>query len=211
MGIYKAGAAGGFSGKTGTVVSSNWRKVRVMKGLPKQYPHDSPAQLAQQQKWRMMVAFIAPMISLFEDGFRGEDTGRKTVFNIALSYHLRYAVKKTEDGFGIDYPKVVFSKGKLPRTRDVELREGDNPCEYIISWPSRINSPLISDDDTVTLICLYPSLGSYKTSLAERKDGSLAVCTEKSLKGTAVHFYIFFTSPGGINSPSSYLGERVCE
>ncbi len=208
MAVYKRGINGPFSGKAGSVIGSSWRKVDYMKGLSEKHKPETPEQIAQQDKWKIMVAFLAPLAKILETGLNKEDTRRKTAYNLALSYNLRYAVKETEEGFEIDYPNVLLSRGSLPRVADAKVeRESDD--KFVVSWSPLVNTAMVSADDEVTVLMYCPQKTIHIISFGEyeRRDGKMVLAVPEELHNMACHFFIFFTSVNGNNSPAQYLGE----
>ena len=112
MGTIRKGANGGFSGKAGSVVGSSWRDVDYIKGLPKL--SSKPAterQLEQRAKFATAVNFLQPVKQLLNLGFSTQRTGRATGYNIGLRHLLENAIAGDYPTYGIDYSKVVISKG----------------------------------------------------------------------------------------------------
>lgn len=204
MATYGNGVAGGFSGKVGSIIGSNWRDVKYIKGLSRRSKPNSPAQLAQQGKWGMMMSFLASIRSALELGFCKEDTRRKTALNIALAYNLAHAIKENENGFEIDYMKVVVSRGSLPRPVNVKIEKGEG-SDYIISWSPAITSPLMSPDDVVSILVYCCKLEVFLCFKSERQDGELKIEVPAAFAGTC-YLYLFFSSRNRNNSPA-YVGE----
>lgn len=88
MATFNNGALGGFSGKLGTVVGSTWRGQNVMRSLPELGTQKfSPAQLRQQQRFKVVQEFLSDLKFLLSDTF-GSNRGKNPPYNNAMSYHI---------------------------------------------------------------------------------------------------------------------------
>ncbi|MHA7944280.1 DUF6266 family protein [Formosa sp. 3Alg 14/1] len=107
MATLNQGILGGFSGKVGPVVGSNWRGKNVLRSAPtKSTKPISPAQQRQRDKFKCVLQFLTPIKGIITETF-GVAVGSKSPFNQAMSYHMREAVQQTPTGFPIDYNKVL--------------------------------------------------------------------------------------------------------
>src|ERR1700741_3098626 len=60
MATFNKGILGGFSGKTGSVIGSNWKGRTVMRSLPgKRSKAPTQVQLDQQEKFKLVVGFLS--------------------------------------------------------------------------------------------------------------------------------------------------------
>ncbi|MGF1925184.1 MAG: DUF6266 family protein, partial [Bacteroidia bacterium] len=117
MGTIKLGILGGFRKKTGTVVGSYWRKLDVIKALPRS-SGKAPTQLQieQQQKFALVTGFLGEFSELIDTGYKAD--GSFTPMNMAVAYHLKEAVTGNSPFYAIDLTKFKYSQGriKLPDT-----------------------------------------------------------------------------------------------
>lgn len=123
-----------------------------------------------------------------------------------MSYNLLYAVKQNEAGFEIDFKNVQLSRGSLPRAAGIKIDNGAEG-EFVISWSPLVTSPMISGDDLVNIVMYCPAVEKHVTKICERRDGRVTLSVPKVCQGQILHFFIFFTSANGDNSPSYYIGE----
>ena len=114
MGTISKGILGGFSGKVGQVVGATWRGVTYMRSIGgKRTGPPTQAQLEQQEKFRLMVAFLRPFASLLSIGFKGY-ANQQTGVNAAVSYNLQNAVLGSSSPYNIDFGRILLSRGDLP-------------------------------------------------------------------------------------------------
>lgn len=208
MATYHGGALGGFSGKVGSIIGSHWRDIDYIKGLHKRINRNSPAQLAQKEKWKMMVTFLSPLQAVLERGLSREDTRTKTAYNLALGYNLRYSVIKGEKGFEIDYKNILLSRGSLPGAAEIKVENGPER-EFVVSWSPVLASPMVSGEDMVTVVMNCYATEYHIIQTGERQDGMARLPFPEELEGKNFHFFIFFTSPEGNSSLTYYAGERA--
>ena len=113
MGTYNKGILGAFSGKVGPVVGASWRGKDVLRSLPKRANRiPTPQQEMQRVKFSLVSGFLTPFYPVLRRFF-GSNGATITRVNQAMSYHLKEAIVDTGAGFGIDYAKVVMTKGDL--------------------------------------------------------------------------------------------------
>src|SRR5690606_16396202 len=104
---------GHFSGKVGSVVGATWRGIPVLRTAPRESSKPpSPAQLLQRAKFSALMAFLHPIKPFLAARF-GRMEGSKSPFDLALSYHLKEAIKVENNVLQLIYPKVCISKGHL--------------------------------------------------------------------------------------------------
>lgn len=113
MATIKKGILGGFSGKVGTVVGSNWRGKDIIRSLPKEsQKQPSEKQLLQQAKFKLAVAFLQPLKTILSQYF-GSGSGVKSRVNLATSYTMNEATQVVADVPELMYNKVLITKGEL--------------------------------------------------------------------------------------------------
>src|SRR5277367_2800230 len=103
MGTYKKGILGGFSGKVGTVVGSTWKGITVMKSLPgPRKGNPTLLQLEQQARFSLMIKFLQPLTSLFNQTFSNGVVGMSGS-NKALSYNILNGITGVYPTFTVNY------------------------------------------------------------------------------------------------------------
>ena len=110
MGTISKGILGGFSGKVGTVIGGTWKGIDYMRSQSGKRTFDpSPAQLAQQMKFALVMKFLQPMAALLDLTFR-DFAIRMTGMNSAFAYTIKNAVTGSYPTFAIAYPQVLVSR-----------------------------------------------------------------------------------------------------
>lgn len=113
MGRISQGILGGFSGRVGIVVGSNWKTVHYMRALAVSVNNPrTDKQQHQRTKFGMTVAFLKAINPYIRVGYK-DYTRRQSSFNAAMSYIIRNAVKGEGLNLSIDYAKVLVSRGSL--------------------------------------------------------------------------------------------------
>lgn len=212
MASIKQGILGGFSGKVGTVIGSNWMGISYMRAIsPNVKDARSPKQLAQREKFALANAFLRPIRSFVNVGFRMYAV-QQTAMNAAMSYTLRNAVKGSSPDFSIDYSKVLVSKGSLELPQNIHLL--NNEGEIGISWND--NSGLANALDTDFAMPLAYNANKmtavYDMVSSCRGDEGVSLSYPSDWVGDTVHIYLGFISENGaLVSDSAYLGELKVE
>ena len=95
MGTIRKGILGGFTGKVGTVVGSNWKGIAYMRSLPQKVKNPcTPAQLSQRSKFALALTLLQPMTGLLRTSWKLY-ARRQTPFNAAMSYTVANAISGT--------------------------------------------------------------------------------------------------------------------
>ncbi|WP_069658002.1 DUF6266 family protein [Arcticibacter eurypsychrophilus] len=207
MGTFKGGSNSAFSGKVGSVVGSNWKKINYIKGLPKRSNKQaSEAQLLQREKFQLIVKFIYDILPVIEKGRDRKKTQYTTAANVAVSYNALHALNA--DGCGINFSRIMISDGSLPKAADACALWMTENCLRVY-WIPVPRSPSTSVDDEVTLLFYWPDNSTFLSQVAAavRSDGSINIVIDPMKSADICHLYIFFTSPKGISSPTFYMGE----
>src|SRR5262245_48278038 len=107
MGTYNKGILGGFSGTVGTVVGGNWKGISYMRSKSgKRSGGQTPAQLAQQAKFKLGMQFLQPFSGLLSISFR-DYAVKMTGINNAMQWLLANSITGDYPSFAIDYTKVL--------------------------------------------------------------------------------------------------------
>src|SRR5690606_13836184 len=107
------GILGEFSGKVGPVVGASWGKKHVLRSRPsKPTAPPSEKQLNVRSKISMVSSFLAPLGELLKRTFIHQfDCATRR--GASISYYTKYVVKSTENGYVIDFDKMLVSAGTL--------------------------------------------------------------------------------------------------
>lgn len=202
MGIFKKGINGPFSGKTGSVIGSKWKKIHYMKGLPKKRTSSkvpSADQALQRQKFKLLLSFLSPVKNLLEIGLKPY-LHRQTAVNagMALNYDVLYV--KEGDPLRIDFSKVNFSHGSLFTPGDESAVLTANGIG--ITWDPKTYGVSGSLDDRIHAFA-YREEGddgrffSADDHQLKRYQGQTFITlTEAEIQGT-FHVWLFLSSADG--------------
>jgi len=211
MATLNQGILGGFSGKVGAVVGSNWRGKNVLRSAPRKSTKPiSVAQQRQRDKFRCVQQFLTPLKTILTETF-GTLTGSKTPFNNAMSYHLKEAVKETATGFSMDYSKVLVGMGGLCGLEQ-PLVQPVAPHALNITWEDNSIQGLAYPTDAFLVVVYVPALHSfdYFTTDGLRETAACLLNFETSFYGETVHVWATFTNNNlGLTATSRYLGAFV--
>jgi len=211
MGIIRQGILGGFRNKTGSVVGAYWRKLNVIRGLPrKSSKPPTQAQLNQQFKFGLVTGFLSWIGDLIELGFKSVIGSSVSPMNYAVAYHLKNAITGVAPDFMIDYAKVIFSKGKLELPIDADVTS--NPgAELEFNWmPGGPDDRYLDETDMLSILIYNPTLNRFVklTNAAPRSAGTYTLTVPATYGSQEVHCYISFNSVKTkfLASNSLYLG-----
>ena len=101
-------------------------------------------QLAQRGKFALAIAFMKPMKSFIDVGFKLYAV-QQTAMNAALSYTLKNVITGVSPDFGVDYSKVMVSKGSLELPLNIQML--NNEGEVALSWGDNSGVGNASDTD----------------------------------------------------------------
>ena len=207
MGKIKTGILGGFQGKVGTVIGSTWRGESIMRALPKtaaKAPTES--QRIQRLKFKAVSEFLNPLRSTLSTYF-GNDTGVKSKYNMATSYHITNAVEITEQGTQILYPRVLVAKGTLFGFQNLTT----TPSETVITlnWEDNTVFGNAKAEDTVNVVCYIEEVNTFYVfeGIANRDGLNASVTLPQNFLWSNVEVYAFlYDKVSKTSSNSVYLG-----
>lgn len=207
MGKIKTGILGGFQGKVGTVIGSTWRGESIMRALPKtaaKAPTES--QRIQRLKFKAVSEFLNPLRSTLSTYF-GNDTGVKSKYNMATSYHITNAVEITEQGTQILYPRVLVAKGTLFGFQNLTTTQSETVIT--LNWEDNTVFGNAKAEDTVNVVCYIEEVNTFYVfeSIANRDGLTASVTLPQNFLGYNVEAYAFlYDKVSKTSSNSVYLG-----
>lgn len=207
MGKIKTGILGGFQGKVGTVIGSTWRGESIMRALPKtaaKAPTES--QRIQRLKFKAVSEFLNPLRSILSTYF-GNDTGVKSKYNMATSYHITNAVEFTEQGTQILYPRVLVAKGTLFGFQNLTTTQSETVIT--LNWEDNTVFGNAKAEDTVNVVCYIEEVNTFYVfeSIANRDGLTASVTLPQNFLGYNVEVYAFlYDKVSKTSSNSVYLG-----
>ncbi|MHA4896273.1 DUF6266 family protein [Pedobacter sp. PWIIR3] len=210
MGIIRGGILGGFRNKAGSVIGSYWRRLDIIKGLPRiSGKAPTQKQIDQRIKFGLVTGFCSWMGDLIDAGYKGLSE-IETPMNLAVSYHLKEAVLGVSPNFTLDYTKVAFSQGKLNLPRNLAA-VSTSAAELDFSWLNYGNEGKFQDDsDRISILVFHPA--SYEfvivKNIAARSAEAYTLSLPVEFSGDPVHVYVAFNSTitPELVSKTKYLG-----
>ena len=207
MGKIRTGILGGFQGKVGTVIGSNWRGEDIMRALPKK-SRKSPTELQriQRMKFKTVSEFLNPLRATLNMYF-GNDNGKKSKYNLATSYHITNALEVVDEAVQIIYPRVLVSKGTLFGFQNLSVTVSETDLE--LKWDDNAIFGNAKPEDTVNVVCYNEEQNVFFVfeNVAQRSALTAMVSLPQNLVGYDVMAYAFlYDSTSKTASNSDYLG-----
>lgn len=208
MGTIRNGANGGFSGKAGSIIGSSWNNINYIKGLPKLSKKPaSQKQIEQRARFAAVLAFMGPIKDLLLLGYKGQNAGRATGFNMGIQHAMTYALVGAYPNYEVDKSLVQISKGMLTQPADVVV-SSTVAGSLDISWSDLKNDLTAFGDDKVVVL-LYNETQNFfmaYTDAGLREDGGTTLSIPANFSGQVVHTYLFYIYRERTKqSPSTYV------
>lgn len=208
MAKYEGGFLGPYSGLLGDGVGASFRGANIVRRRPrksKKQPTD--LQLAQRIRFAKVMQFLTPA-NLVLSTYYSKQTGTKSRFNLATSYHLKEAVAYDGTEATVLYDKCLFSKGSLLAPQNMVAVVAPN-AELQLSWVSNPYGNAKVGDQLVVVVHETQLAGLfevyYNTGL--REDAAATVVVPNFMLGNPVHVWAFMVSADKkLVSTSQYLG-----
>jgi len=208
MATFEKGILGGFSGKVGNVVGARWRGKNVMRSLPQRGSYvPTENQLLQRERFKEVVTFLSPIKDIL-NRFFGKQQGDKSAYNLATSYHLKEALIEVVDGFEMDYPKVLISRGDLRGLENPAVTTAANQVVNF-TWADNSGQGNANPLDQFVVVFYAPDLNVFQAYeyISAREDESAQVTLPAFLAGLDVQVWAtFVTQTGNTAAISNYLG-----
>lgn len=211
MGIIRNGINGSFSGTVGTVVGGTWNGIPFIrsKASTAKKRTFTPAQIAQQQKFRVAARFANSLTTLLDLTFRNLATN-KTGRNSAISYLIKRAVMGSSPDFQLDYTQVLISRGDLLGAEGAVASAGTGG-QINFTWADNTNTGHARPSDRAIVVAHCPALNQslYAFPEATRRSGT-AILDTSAFSGRTVHTWLGFISKNGKEvADSVYTGALV--
>lgn len=206
MAVFEKGINGIFRGRIGSIIGlkRNGKQYARILSTPSKVP-PTLAQLNQRLKFKVMMEWLRPLRPVIDVGYlRGYDNA--SPFNRAMSYHLKEAIIGVAPDYGIDYSKVILSRGKLLPSIAIETSLVGN-C-VLITWKDFHWSMYCDLYDRASFVVynvdrkevlLFPDA-------AERRQGEASLCLTEVFAVGSLHVWMQYVGRGGLVSTTVYLG-----
>jgi hypothetical protein len=205
MGIIRQGIFGGFEGKTGPLVGRRTGGKNMITAIP--HPPTgarTQAQMDQQLKFELVSICLKGFKDLIAIGFV---RGNKNTFNAAMKYNFSRIVRGTSPDYGIDYTRLVYSKGSLAGPNIPMVSLGLNLVS--VSWLPETQHQFSQDTDKAQCVVYCPdkALTIIYRNHAVRAALGCSLAIPLGLNGDPLYVYMSFVSANGrVVSNSIYLG-----
>lgn len=215
MGTIKKGILGGVSGAVGNVVGANWKGIDYLRIKPSNVSNpNTDLQSTQRLKFSAVLKFLQPITEFIRVGFKAYAI-KMSAFNAAFSYNYHNALTGSYPDFGLDYAKVLVSRGNLPGAVNPACTSTD-PGKVNLTWEPNAAGGMALDSDTMLVVIFEPASTQavYLLNAGVRSDGSAEVSVPADFSGQTVHCFISFMALGSALSgqaknaiaTSSYAG-----
>ena len=206
MATFTNGILGGFSGKVGNVVGGKWKGIDYMRSRSgKRTNGSSPAQLAQQAKFKLAMQFLQPFTGLLNLTFR-DYAVEMTGTNNAMRYLLNNAIDGSYPDLSINYQNVLVSRGDLPNGGTPAATAAATTVTFTWQDNSGTGKAQASDQAILVAYCADLKQVEWTLNTAQRgsETGALALA---GFAGMEVQTWIGFLSADGRRIASSkYTG-----
>ncbi len=146
MATFKKGILGGFQGRIGNVVGSNWKGKEVMRIRPAVVSNpNSENQQKQRARFGLVGRFNQAHRNLIRIGFKAYAKDM-TSSNAAMSYNLANAIAGEFPDLSIDFSKVRISMGNLATLTGVAVLS-DAPASVTLNWADNTQAAYASESD----------------------------------------------------------------
>ncbi len=131
--------------------------------------------------------------------------------NAAVKYNIDHAVTGVATNYVMDYPEVLFSRGRLAQAYMPEVT-ATTAAQLDFSWLANIGVVSAAPTDKATFIVYNPvkDLFSIANGLVVRSALSYDMALPADFSGDTVHAYMAFVSADGKKvATSQYLGSYI--
>lgn len=189
MGRSKDALFGGFSGRLGNVVGCYRYGKYYLRTLPERVNQpDTPAQLAQRMRFRLVQAYLSPFRGFLKFGFAAWAAGR-SAYSAAMSYNLIHAIAGEYPDLAVDPQHVLLSRGTLPAAEGIALAVDNGKLQF--SWTAQGDADARDNAATVAL-CAGPGQAVWQMGIAKRGDQSASMELPQAWKDQEVAGFICF-------------------
>jgi len=210
MGKYEKGVLGSFHGRVGTVVGSSWKGIQVMKSKSgKRTGKPTQKQVIQQARFAFMGKFISPLAKLLDLTFNAAGVQMSGI-NLAFRYNYRNALTGTYPAFGLDYSKVLVSKGDLMNAIDPSAESGSGG-QVIFNWTDNSGLAQANATDRSILVVYSPenNRALYISNGPVRNAGTGSIHAGIFSGSTVETWLAFISEDGNAVASSVYTGQVV--
>lgn len=196
MAKLKHGIFGPLSGKLGPVVGATWMGIPYLRQAPKKSDRAKPrsaAQIANEQKLKFVNIVLVPFHPYVTVGFNNLAI-QKTAISAGFSANYHQAITGIYPNLGVDYSKMIISKGELPGLSNPNMKFiAQDLLEF--TWQNGTDITE-SYDDQLMLVLYAPELHIADGFIGgtKRAERHRVFKLDPQLIGKALEVYISVTS-----------------
>lgn len=197
MGTIKQGILGGFSGRVGTVIGSNWKSVHYMRALATNVSNPrTEKQQCQRGKFSTAISFLTTITPFVRVGYKSYATDQ-SAFNAAMSYIMKNAITGCGETLALDYNKVLVAHGNLTTVVDATVTVEGNKASY--KWADNSGTGDAKTKDAAMLLVYNKDKKEaiYNMDAATRTDVKAELSLPVSWSDNALAVYLSFCSEDG--------------
>jgi len=190
------------------VNGKQYMKAKPIKGDRVARPQTS-IQLDRQARFALMIKFMNPLRGFLKEGFKSKP-GTKTPYSAAFAYNYHHALTGTFPDIGIDYSKVMVSRGPASMAMNPAVSSlPEGKLEF--SWKD--NSHDYEEGGDKVMILVYNPSKQQAVSVIKgnyRISQSQMMALPSAFIGDEVHCWMaFHQSRQSRMSDSVYVGSVV--
>jgi hypothetical protein len=214
MGFLKGGPFYHMTGKVGNNVGRVVNGKNVISIAPASGNRtSSPAQLVIQQKLTLVTGWLSELSDFIRIGFEDHPSGMSP-WNAAVQYNILNSITGVSPNFTIDYPKVLFSEGKLAKAKNMSLSVTED-AQLDFSWSAAVTSLKAgAGTDKLVLIVYNPAKQEWEVSVGAAMRSSLTydLTLPVDWSGDSVYIWTSFVSADNkMASTTDYVGTDVVQ
>lgn len=213
MAILKSNPFGPMSGKLGDMTLKHYKKSkqqRLTKNPDMSGVKGSTLQKIQRNKMSLAMAFLSPLSGLIKVAYRPFRKEREG-FDVAKSYFMKEVLFPVEEGYDIDYGKVLVTFGdlRIPEGILIDVDEDSERLDIALSWEDNTHQAMAYPDDSLLLVIrdAEDNRFIYFKNITTRDALTGSVSLQSSYKTKKLHLWMAFVRPEEKRASASvYLG-----
>lgn len=198
-------------GRIGNTVTYTLKGQTVQRSIGKNNKAPSLRQRAIRQRAYLSNNLLRPTKEFIDIGFKAKIKGTTwNTHNAATSYTLLNAITGEYPDQKIDYSKVLFSQGKMPKPAEVAVTLVSTGLKF--TWKVGLETKYLKLNDQVMVMAFLPGENDaiYELNIARRFEGMAFFKLPRYAKSIVLETYISFISTNHKKvSNSIYTGQFI--
>ena len=212
MGILKSGIFGPFRKKVGPGIGRRHMGQNLVLPLP--HKSNKPAtakQLDKQLKLGLLNSFLNTIDKLVNVGFK-RYTRHNSPVNAAFKYNYKHAFVNQGDGYELDFPEIVYSRGHIVAPEGAQAVSTSGKISF--SWLPQNQSAYCQFTDLAGFLIYNPvkKKAMILSGKVNRYAQNYVMEIPPDYIGETVHCYMNFNSANAkLQGDSFYIGKVLVE